>query len=133
MSPAKFGLIKSSTFPNERVTNNERRLDQMQPSHQTLVACCKRQQSDVAGLLDGASQTALVRGANAGEAPRHNLAALGHKSLQQSDVAVRNCVNLLGTKLADLLAAEELATAARSAGGSASRSTGRPSAGAGRP
>ena len=44
--------------------------------------------------------------------PRNNLAALGHKPLQQPHVAVRNRVNLLGAELAHLLAAEKLAAAA---------------------
>ena len=81
-----------------------------------LVPCGKRQQGDVAGLLDGAGQAALVRGANAGEPPGHNLAALGHKPLQQANIAVRDGVDLLGAELADLLAAEELAAAARTTG-----------------
>jgi len=66
----------------------------------------KGQQSDVPGLLDGAGQAALVRGANAGEPAGHNLAALSHKSLQQTNIAVWNRVDLLGAELADLLAAE---------------------------
>jgi len=53
-----------------------------------LVPRGERQQGDVPGLLDGAGQAALVRGANAGEPPWHDLAALGHKSLQQADIAV---------------------------------------------
>jgi len=85
------------------------------------VPCGERQQGDVPGLLDGASQAALVRGAHAGEPPGHDLAALGHKPLQQPDIAVRDRVDLLGTELADLLAAKELAAAAGS--------TGRPSTG----
>jgi hypothetical protein len=72
------------------------------------VPCGKRQQGDIPGLLDGAGQAALVRGANAGETPGHDLAALGHKALQQANIAVRNRIDLLGAELADLLAAEEL-------------------------
>ena len=41
-----------------------------------LVPCGKRQQGDVPGLLDGAGQTALVRGANTREPTRYDLAAL---------------------------------------------------------
>src|ERR1700757_2593238 len=67
----------------------------------------KRQQSDIPGLLDGAGQAALVRGANAGEPTGHDLAAFSHKLLQQTDIAVRDRVDLLGTELAYLLAAEE--------------------------
>src|SRR5580698_9572745 len=80
-----------------------------------LVPRGERKQGDVAGLLDGAGQAALVRGANAGEPPGHDLAALGHKLLQQPHIAVRNRIDLLGTELADFLAAEELAAATRTA------------------
>jgi hypothetical protein len=77
----------------------------------------KRQQGNVPGLLDGACQAALVGCANAGEPPRHNLAALGHKPLQQPYIAVGDRVDLLGAEFADLLAAEELSAAAGSTGG----------------
>ena len=76
----------------------------------------ERQQGNIPGLLDGASETALVRGANAGEPPRNNFSALGHKALQQANISVGNRVNLLGAKLADLLAAEELSAAAGATG-----------------
>ena len=95
------------------------------------MPCGKRQQGDVPGLLDGAGQAALVRGANAGEPPGHDLAALGHKALQQPDIAVRDRVDLLGAELADLLAAEELAAAAGSAGGPSAGAAAGPAAGAG--
>jgi len=98
----------------------------MRSPSQDLVACGEWQQGDIPGLLDGAGQAALVRSANAGEPPRHNLAALGHKSLQQPDIAVRDCVNLLSAELAHLFAAEELATPARAAGGSTAGAAGGP-------
>ena len=66
-----------------------------------------------------------MRGADAGEAAGHNLAALGHKPLQQTDIPVGDGVDLLGAELADLLAAEELAASAGSAG-SPGRPPGRP-------
>jgi hypothetical protein len=84
-----------------------------------LVPRGKGQQGDVPGLLDGAGQAALMRGAYAGEPPGHDLAALGHKSLQQPDVAVRDRVDLLGAELADFLAAEKLSAATWSTGGPA--------------
>jgi hypothetical protein len=84
-----------------------------------LVSGGKRQQRDVPRLLDGFRQAALVRGANAVQPSRNNLAALGHKLLQQAHVAVRNRVDLLRAELADLLAAEELAASAGPAGASA--------------
>ncbi len=91
----------------------------------------KRQQGNVPGLLDGAGQAALVGGAYAGQPPWHNLAALGHKPLQQTNIAVRNGIDLLSAKLADLFAAEELAASAGAAGGPGARSARGPSAGAG--
>jgi hypothetical protein len=83
----------------------------------------KRQQGDVPGLLDGAGKAALVLGANAGKAPGHDLAALGHEALQQTDIAIGDGVDLLSAELANLLATEKLAAAARA--------TGRTAAGAG--
>ena len=95
----------------------------------SLVPCGKRQQGDVPGLLDGAGQAALVRGANAGKPPGHDLAALGHKALQQPHIAVRNRIDLLGAELAHLLAAEKLAAAAGAAGRPSARTAaGRPPA-----
>jgi hypothetical protein len=82
-----------------------------------LVARRKRQQGDVAGLLDGAGQTALVRRANARQTARYNLAAFGHKALQQTDIPIGDGVDLLGAELANLLAAEELAASAGTAAG----------------
>jgi hypothetical protein len=81
------------------------------------VPRCERQQGDIPGLLDGAGQTALVLGANTGKPPGHDLAALGHKPLQQANIAVGDRIDLLGAELANLLAAEELAAAAGSTGG----------------
>ena len=95
-----------------------------------LVPCGKRQQGDIPGLLDGAGQAALVLGADAGEPPGHDLAALGHKALQQPDIAVGDGVNLLCAELANLLAAEELAAAAGSTGWPAARAARGTSAGA---
>src|SRR5205823_3383751 len=53
-----------------------------------LEPCLERQQRDVARLLDSGRQATLVRRADAGQAPRHDLAALGHELAQQSDVLV---------------------------------------------
>jgi hypothetical protein len=103
-----------------------------QPSLRILVPRGERQQGYIPSLLDGASETALVRGANTGEPTRNNLSALGHKALQQANIAVRDGVNLLGAELADLLAAEEFSATARTAGWAATRSAGGwPAAGAG--
>jgi len=79
------------------------------------VTRCERQQGDIPGLLDGAGQTALVGGTNARETPGNDLAALGHKALQQANIAVGDRIDLLGAELADLFATEELAASARTA------------------
>jgi hypothetical protein len=81
-----------------------------------LVAGCKRQQSDVARLLDGPRQPPLMGGADAGEAPGHYLAPLGDELLQQAYIAIVDSVDLL---------AKELASAAAGAAGASAR---RPSA-----
>jgi hypothetical protein len=114
MVPAKPG----STYPDYK-TNQVKAFPGF-----VLVPCGKRQQRDIPSLLDGAGQAALMLGADAGEPAGHYLATLGHKALQQPDIAVGNCVDLLGAELADLLATEELAASAGSAGGpSASRTS----------
>jgi hypothetical protein len=82
-------------------------------------------------LLYGAGEAALVRGADACEPPGHDLAALGHKALQETDIAVWDRVDLFSAELADLLAAEELAASASATSGPAARTTGRPAARAG--
>src|ERR1700736_3359151 len=80
-----------------------------------LIPRSEREQRDVASLLDGARQPALVCGAHAGQAAGNDLAPLCDKLLQQAHVAVVDGVDLLHAELADLLAAEELAaTRARS-------------------
>jgi len=80
-----------------------------------LVAGRKRQQRDVACLLDGASKPALVRGANSGQAAGNNLPALGHKALQKAHVTVGDRVNLFRAEFADFSAPEKF-PAARAGG-----------------
>jgi hypothetical protein len=74
------------------------------------LSCREGQQGDVAGPFDRGCQAALVRGAYAGEAARHDLPALGHKLLQQPHVLIVDIVNLFDAELADLLAAKEFPT-----------------------
>src|SRR6266849_167971 len=66
----------------------------------------KRQQRNVPRLLDGGRQTPLVRCANAGQAPRNNLAALRHELGEQPDIFVVDGFNFLHAELADFLAAK---------------------------
>jgi hypothetical protein len=80
------------------------------------VARCERQQGDIPGLLDGASEAALVGGTDTRQPAGNDLAALGYEALQQTDIAIRDGVNLLGAELADLFAAEEFSAAAGAAG-----------------
>src|SRR6516162_1054377 len=70
----------------------------------------KRQQGDIACLLDGQGQPALMRRANASQAPRHDLAAFRHKLPQRAVVLVVDKVDLLDTELADFLASKILAS-----------------------
>jgi hypothetical protein len=65
----------------------------------------------------------LVAGADARQAAWNDLAALGDKALQQADIAVADGVDLLRAELADLLAAEKLASAG-TAGAGTSGATG---------
>src|SRR5271156_274597 len=83
----------------------------------------KRQQGDVARLLDGASESALVRRAHTRKAAGYDFAALGHEALQQAHDTVGDGVDLLGAELPDLLAPEEFA-AARTTGPASTGSAG---------
>src|SRR5215475_6847441 len=94
-----------------RVASESRSFAALRMTSAGLISCGEGQQGDVAGLLDRLRQTALVRRAHASQTARNDLAALNYKLLQQSNVAVRNRVDLFGAELADLLAAEELASA----------------------
>jgi hypothetical protein len=82
-------------------------------------AACKWQQGDVARTLDGHAQPALVPGANSGHAPRKNLAALLDELREDVCALIVDKVHLLNAELADLLLAEILAFAARTAAGPA--------------
>lgn len=85
-----------------------------------LEAGREGEQGDIARLLDGEREATLVAGADAGQTARHDLATLCDEALKETDIAVGDGVDLLCAELADLLAAEELAssgTAARTAGG----------------
>jgi hypothetical protein len=91
-----------------------------------LEARSKGEQSNIARLLDGQAETTLVPCAHTRQAARDNLAALGDKALQQANIAVGDSVDLLGAKLANFLAPEELAaarTTGRRAGGTWSAGT----------
>jgi hypothetical protein len=90
------------------------------------VARRERKQGDVASLLDRARQAPLVGGAYTSQTTRYNLAALGHKSLQQTDIPIRDGVDLLSAELTDLFAAEELAPSTGPAAGTTTGATSRP-------
>ena len=79
-----------------------------------LVAGGKRKQGNIPRLLDRTRQSALVRRAYARQPARHYLPALGHKLLQQTNIPVRDRVNLLRAELAHLLAPEKLVPSTRS-------------------
>ncbi len=90
----------------------------------------KRQQGDVARLLDGIGQAALMRRAYAGQAARHDLAGFRYKLRKQPHILVVDTVDLLDAELANLLAPEEFPSAfarpSRASAGTASgtRTTG---------
>src|SRR5579864_1240634 len=72
----------------------------------------KRQQGNIACPLNRRRKPALVRRANASQAPWNDLAALRHKLPEQAHVFVVNVVDLFHAELADLLATEKLPSAA---------------------
>jgi hypothetical protein len=76
-------------------------------------AACERQQGDVASALDGHAEPSLVTRADAGHAPRQNLAALLNELREDVRALVVDEIHLLDTKLADFLLAEILALATR--------------------
>src|SRR5215472_12822608 len=75
-----------------------------------FLSCREGQQGNVARPLDGRRQTALVGRAHAGQTPRHNLASLRHKLLQQSYVFVVDIVDFFDAESANLFAPEKLAS-----------------------
>src|SRR6185312_15585237 len=81
-----------------------------------FLPCRKRQQGDVAGALDGRGQLALMRRADAGQTPRHNLAALSNKLLQQTHVLVVDVVNCFDAEFANFLATKKFAPAFANSG-----------------
>src|ERR1039457_6369966 len=91
---------------------------------QLLLPSPERQQRDVARLLDGIGQTPLVWGAHAGQTARHNLSGFGDKTREQPDVLVVDAVDLLDAELANLLATEELPSAATTTAGTSRAATG---------
>src|ERR1700730_7447254 len=71
-----------------------------------------RNQRDLARALDCRLQLPLMHGARARDAPREDLAALGHERPDQLDVLVVDVVDLVCAELADLATTEERAALA---------------------
>src|SRR3984893_7242791 len=89
----------------------------------------KRQQCDIARLLDSPRQTALVRHTHAGQASRSDLAAFSHELRQEPHIFVVDRLDLLDAELAHLFAPEVLAAAfAGTTGASAGTRTARTAA-----
>jgi len=86
-------------------------------------AAGKRQQSDIAGALDGHAEPALVTRADAGHAAGKNLAALLHELGKDVGALVVDQIDLFDAELADFLFAEELPLAARPSSGTATGTT----------
>src|SRR5260370_22364700 len=74
-------------------------------------------------MLERQAQPALVGRAHAGQPPRRDLAALGHKLGQQTHVFVIDGLNFLSAELANLFAAEKFASALAGSAGSAAGRT----------
>src|SRR5262249_28047427 len=72
---------------------------------------CKRQQRDVARLLDRQGKPPLVRRANARQTPGNDLSTLRDKLREQTNVLVVDVLDLLDAELADFLTPEILAPA----------------------
>ena len=81
------------------------------------VASPKRQQRDIARLFDGGGKPPLVRCADAGQPPRHDLAAFGDELAEQPRVFVVDGVNFLDAEFADFLATKIFASAFTSPAG----------------
>src|ERR1035441_7871918 len=97
-------LFRSTTWP--RLPSRSISSRSMTSMIRLLELRRERQQGDVARLLDGVGQPPLVRGADAGNAARDNLAALRHERVEQLHVLVIDVVDLLHTEPANFLAAE---------------------------
>jgi hypothetical protein len=76
-----------------------------------LVALRKRQQRNVPGLFDGSRNATLMRCADTRQPAGNDFPAFSDKALQQTHVAVRDCIDLFNAELANFLAAEKLAPA----------------------
>jgi len=83
----------------------------------TRSAAGEGKQGDVARALDGYAEPALMARADASHAARKNLAALLDELRKNVGALVVDHVHLLDTELADLLFAEVLTLAARTAAG----------------
>ena len=87
-------------------------------------AAGKRQQSNIACLLDRQRQASLMRCANASQTPRHNPSAFRHELRQQTNVLVVDSLDLFDAELANFLAPEILPPTPTSALATTARSTG---------
>jgi len=87
-------------------------------------AASERQQSNVAGALNGDAEPPLVTCANAGHATRKNFAALLHKLGKNVGTLVVDQVHFLDAELADFFLAEKLPLAAARSTWTAARATG---------
>src|SRR5580704_6296084 len=77
-----------------------------------LLRCAsgKRQQRDVARLLDGRGQPVLMRRAHSGQPPGHDFAAFGHELPEQPVILIVDVRDLLRAELANFLAPEKLSS-----------------------
>jgi hypothetical protein len=94
------------------------------PCKSVASLCCsasERQQGDITRLLNCQAHAALVRCANARQAPGHDLAALRNELRQQPNVLVIDRVDFLDAEFADFLATEKFSSARPAFAASGSR------------
>jgi len=102
---------RSSRIDADRKTKKKIRVICVNPWRFLSCSARKRQQCNVARLLDRQTQPALVRRAHSRQAARHNFAALGDELRQQANVFVIDRVYFLGAEFADFLATEKFPSA----------------------
>src|SRR5690242_1494954 len=110
-SPMRQGLMRNT---DSGISTSRLVAGSWQPA--ASLSRRERQQSNVARLLDGGAQSALMWRANPSQPAWDDFAALGDKAREQADILVVDGVDLLDAELADLLAAEEFASAFASSG-----------------
>src|ERR1700686_2457711 len=113
-SPAPFQGISTANTVQQPLFGQIGRASRPSP-HVLSGASGKRQQRNIARLLDRQGQPPLMRCANAGQSPRNDSSTFGNKLREQTNVLIVDSLDLFDAELANLLAAKILAAPAASA------------------